>query len=146
MQFEIKSIADQIDCLARLTGAPQSFVLQVKLLFSRKGIPLNSDATPYVKALEEAFKREENIRTTAQRARQNIRKLQSNFNKIGNAYVRQLEELKRLRTGSSGKKKSKTASADSDNSVVIPDGDHRTLVTPPQRETLPMVPGPEEDQ
>ena len=86
MQFEPKSISEQIECLARLTAAPGSFVVQVKSLFSRKGISLDEDATPYLKALEEAFKREENIRSTTQRARQNIRKLQKNFNRIGQAY------------------------------------------------------------
>ena len=69
MTFEPKSIADHIDCLARLTGAPRSFVLQVKDLFGRKGISLETDASPYLAALEEAFRREESIRTSARRAR-----------------------------------------------------------------------------
>ena len=61
------TIAEHIDTLARLTGAPESFVLQVRELFSRKGIPLEADAAPYVEALEEAFVREERIRASSRR-------------------------------------------------------------------------------
>ena len=87
MTFEPRSISDQIDCLARLTCAPQSFVIQVKELFSRKGIPLEADAEPYIAALEEAFRREESIRTSARHARRNIASLHENFSRIGKSYV-----------------------------------------------------------
>ena len=142
---EPKTLAEQISCLAQLTGAPQTFVLQVKELFSRKGIPLDSDAGPYLKALEEAFKREESIRCTTERARDNIRRLQNNFNRIGEAYVKQLAELKKLRGGKrAGAGKKRIAGAD--DAVTIPGGSHPSFVTPPQTDKLPMVPGPEEEQ
>ena len=137
--FEPKTLEEQIACLAQLTGAPKSFVLQVKELFSRKGIRLDSDAAPYLKALEEAFRREENIRTTTEKARNNIRKLQDNFNKIGKAYVRQLSELKKMR----GTQVQSTCGTDE---TEIPGGDHRSFVTPSQRDEYPMVPGPKEKQ
>ena len=119
--------------------------MQVKELFSRKGIPLDSDASPYLKALEEAFKREENIRCTTERARDNIKRLQSNFNRIGEAYVKQLAELKKLRGGArtSSKTKRKARSA---GEVAIPGGNHRSFVTPAQTDKFPMVPGPKEEQ
>ena len=141
---EPKTLSEQISCLAQLTGAPQNFVMQVKELFSRKGIPLDSDAGPYLKALEEAFKREESIRCTTERARDNIKRLQSNFNRIGEAYVKQLAELKKLRGASaSSKKKRAPRSADE---IQIPGGTHRSFVTPPQTDKMPMVPGPKEEQ
>jgi len=140
----LKTLAEQISCLAQLTGAPRSFVLQVEELFSRKGIPLESDAGPYLNALEEAFKREESIRCTTERARDNIKRLQSNFSRIGQAYVKQLAQLKRLRGGTDTVSKKKDAG--SFDEIQIPGGNHRSFVTPPQTDEMPMVPGPKEEQ
>lgn len=140
---EPKTLSEQISCLAQLTGAPQTFVMQVRELFSRKGISLDSDAGPYLKALEEAFKREESIRSTTQRARDNIKRLQTNFNRIGEAYVKQLAELKKLRSGMGAKTSKKSGGG---TEVTIPGGDHRSFVTDPQSDNLPMVPGPKEKQ
>jgi len=140
---EPKTLAEQINCLAQLTGAPDSFVIQVRELFSRKGILLDAHAGPYLQALEEAFKREESIRCTTQRARENIRRLQNSFNKIGEAYVKQLAELKKMRGAVSGHAKAKTQHS---SEVKIPGGSHRSLVTPPQSDKMPMVPGPKDKQ
>ena len=54
-----KSIGDEIEMLAKLTGAPPEFVEQVRALFLNKAISLDEDATPYSAALEEAFVRAE---------------------------------------------------------------------------------------
>ena len=140
---EPKTLAEQIQCLAQLTGAPRTFVIQVKELFSRKGISLEANADPYLKALEEAFRREENIRCTTEQARTNIRKLQNNFNRIGDAYVKQLAELRKMRDGASPKPRKKGESSDE---IAIPGGNHRTFVSPQQTDHLPMVPGPKEEQ
>ena len=134
--FELKTIADQIDSLARLTGAPATFVCQVKDLFSRKGISLDADASPYLRALEEAFKREESIRTSAHRARRNIARLAENFNRIGRGYVRQLEELRRIQHGLRGRKGAASA----------PREPRRRIMMPRVSDGLLMVPGPEEEQ
>jgi hypothetical protein len=141
---EPRSLAEQIQCLAQLTGAPRKFVIQVEELFTRKGISLDVDAEPYLKALEEAFRREESIRCTTERARTNIRKLQDNFNRIGDAYVKQLAELRRLREA--GPRKTLRKKSDHGEDIAIPGGDHRTFVSPQQTDHLPMVPGPKEKQ
>ena len=143
MTFELKTIAEQIDSLARLTGAPASFVCQVKDLFSRKGIPLDADASPYVRALEEAFKREESIRTNAHRARRNIAKLAANFNKIGRGYVRQLEELRRIQSGLRG---SRTARKPGERGGAARATRRPRFMMPRVNDGLLMVPGPEEEQ
>ena len=149
MIFEPKTIGEHIKCLARMTGAPESFVGQVRGLFSTKGISLDEDASPYVNALEEAFRREESIRTSSRRARHNIARLQDNFNRIGKAYVQQLEQLHRVRTNLSpqGRRETKAASVTrkTGTELAIP-GDHRTYVTRPQTEEMPMVPGPKDEQ
>jgi hypothetical protein len=147
MTVDPKTILNEIECLARLTGAPQSFVMQVKGLFSNKGISLDSDAGPYVDALEEAFRREERIRQTSQRARENLSRVGENFRRVGRAYTQRLKQLKRpgrqVREG--GKT---TPGADSENeSRAIPiSKDHRAYVTRQQSDTYPMVPGPKDLQ
>jgi len=148
MVWEPKSIEEQIECLARLTGAPESFVGQVKVLFLNKGIALDEDATPYVNALEEAFRREEAIRAGARRTRENVTRLQGNVGKIGRAYVRQIERLKKIQAGLRGapgplRRIEHTRAAATE--VSIP-GDHRSFVTRLEQEHMPMVPGPSDPQ
>jgi len=146
MNIEPRSIADHIDCLARLTGAPQSFVLQVKELFSRKGIPLETDAEPYIAALEEAFRREESIRASARCARRNIASLHESFNKIGRSYVRQLEQKRGMHSKKSRRAgEHRTGRGGAGSQIAIP-ADHRSIVTRQQRDDYPMVPGPKEKQ
>lgn len=147
MDYDTKSIGEQIECLARLTGAPTSFVDQVRELFTKKGISLAEDSSPYVKALEEAFIREESIRTSAEQTRVNVARSSSDFKKIGRAYVQQLERLRRVQAGLRDKRRSDRSAAPESTTVSIDSEiSSRGLVTRQQREDLPMVPGPEEIQ
>jgi hypothetical protein len=149
MTDQPKSIDEQIQCLARLTGAPGSFVEQVRALFTAKGIPLDTDATPFLKALEEAFRREENIRASSTHAKAQMAKLRDNFRKVGEAYVNQLSQLRRLQSSlqeQSRRLQSKLAPKRQSATRVTIAGDHRSLVTRTVREQLPMVPGPKEQQ
>ncbi len=144
MSYEMKSIADQIDCLARLTCAPEAFVTQVRDLFGRKGISLAEDVAPYLAALEEAFRREESIRFNTSRARQQLSALQQHFHRLGRSYVEQLSQPKKAKSVTEG---SVRAARDRSSAThVTIRGDHRTLVTRTEREELPLVPGPEEVQ
>lgn len=150
-QQQPKSIEYHIDFLARRSGAPEAFVRQVKQVFDRKGISLGEDAAPYVQALEEAFRREENIRFGTTRARESIDSMQRNFQRIGKAYVDQLSQLKRIQSSlrsESNRLRGKVDAMRASGTTyqVTIKGDHRTLVTPMVREELPMVPGPEEIQ
>jgi hypothetical protein len=123
MQSEAKSIRDQIDCLARLTGAPDSFVEQVRDLFTRKGISLDDDSSPYVRALEEAFIREESIRVGALAARPSVAHAERAPEP---RLARRPEETPRYRP-------------------LVADV-RPMLVTRRQHEDVPLVPGPEELQ
>ncbi|HKQ63072.1 MAG TPA: hypothetical protein VJS92_17420 [Candidatus Polarisedimenticolaceae bacterium] len=149
MNWDPKTISEHIDSLARLTGAPPSFVEQVRSLFTRKGIGLDTDGGPYLKALEEAFRREESIRVSAQRARQGLTRLHDNFHRIGRSYVQQLQQLRAVRDSlqqqQAQSRKLRVKLGDGATQVAI-QGDHRAYVTPAQREDLPLVPGPEEPQ
>ena len=123
---------------------------QVRALFLSKGIPLDTDATPFVEALEDAFRREETIRAGAARAKRQIAKLRDDFRKVGRAYVDQLSQLRRLQTSLQeqsrrlrGKKRGQPRKG---ATRIAVQGDHRSLVTRTEREQLPMVPGPEEPQ
>ncbi|MCP3982391.1 MAG: hypothetical protein GY716_24070 [bacterium] len=139
-----KSIADHIDCLARLTNAPDSFVGQVRQLFTMKGISLDEDAAPYLQALEEAFRREEQIRARANSVQTNLSKIRDRFDQIGKNYVKQLERLRGAES-KGGNAKTGTQKRDRVTEVTVV-GDHRSLVTKPQYDSLPMVPGPKERQ
>jgi hypothetical protein len=147
MNYDTKSIAEQIDCLARLTGAPTSFVDQVRELFTRKGISLAEDSSPYVKALEEAFIREESIRAGAKQTRVSVAGSTTDFKQIGKTYVQQLERLRRVQAGLRSKRRAgKTNPPESTTVSIDPEISSRSLVTRQQREDLPMVPGPEDLQ
>jgi len=65
MTWDSRTIDDQILCLARLTGASDTFVGEVRALFVRRGISLDSAVTPFLAALEDAFLREERMRGRA---------------------------------------------------------------------------------
>ena len=70
--LEPTTIGQQIESLARLTGAPLSFVGQVRNLCSGKGSAVNTNASPCIAALEEAFTREETIGSSTVRARRSL--------------------------------------------------------------------------
>ena len=130
-----------------LTGAPENFVCQVRELFSRKGIPLSADASPYLKALEEAFQREETIRTHAHRARRNIEHLAQNFNKIGRSYVKQLEQLRRIQSNLESQSRRLDRQRRSPRRAAEMEmRDDRRLMIGKVSDEMPMVPGPEEEQ
>lgn len=139
-----RSIGEHIDCLARLTGAPGTFVDQVRDLFVAKGISLETAAEPFLEALDEAFRREERIRQNTVRVQQNLRDIQNNFKKIGEAYVNRIDgdgaDEKRVPA-----RRRATKTAPRSTRITIK-GDHRTFVTRMEREELPMVPGPTEQQ
>lgn len=148
MNYEPKSISDHIECLAKLTGAPLSFVAQVRSLFLNKGISLDAEAGPFITALEEAFRREESVRATSSRARQNIEQLSDNFKRVGQSYVSQLSRLEKAKSKLQERSRElqQQASGGGNMMHVTIKGDHRTFVTRQVREELPMVPGPKELQ
>lgn len=94
---DVKSIGEEIDELARLTGAPVEFVEQVRGLFTKKAISLDENAEPYVAALEEAFRREEMIRAYSEQIRRNLTTVQSSLGRLGDAARENLRHLGRAR-------------------------------------------------
>jgi hypothetical protein len=144
---EPKTISEHIECLARLTGAPTSFVDQVRALFTSKGISLEEEATPFVDALDEAFRREESIRCSTYRARQNLAKIQESFKKVGQAYVEQIGQLKKIHpTLQDPSRRARPAAPRSRPTRIAIRGDHRTFVMRAEREDMPLVPGPQDPQ
>ncbi len=146
-----KSIRGHIEWLARRTGAPRSFIDQVHALFRTKGISLDAEASPYLPALEEAFRREEAIRNTAGRARQSVIELQQQFSRLGQAYRRQLDQLRRIRSSLASSSQQMRRVAERKNparpaasSSARSNG--KVVVTRPVSDDGWMVPGPEELQ
>lgn len=91
------SIDDEIEMLARLTGAAPAFVEQVRALFRSKAISLQEDVGPFQAALEDAFRREESLRACSKRARQGISGIREN---LGRARELNRESAERLREAS----------------------------------------------
>lgn len=147
-----KTIATRIADLSRRTNAPETFVKQVRSLFSGKGISLDEDCTPYMAALEQAFQREESIRRNTLVTKQNLSRLQKNFSAITDNYRRHASQLARIK--SSLERHSKKISSNVQKiegkgrkpSVVLYSSNPRTYITRPQKEKMPMVPGPDEIQ
>ncbi len=96
-QRDPKSIAEEIEFLARLTEAPAAFVEQVRALFMSKAISLDEDATPYRAALEEAFRREEAIRTHARQIRKDLASIEDRLGKLGEGCRDRVAQLRRAR-------------------------------------------------
>lgn len=144
---EDKTIRGHIDWLARRTGAPRSFILQVHALFRHKGISLDDEATPYLTALEEAFRREAAIRDTAGRARRSIAELHEQFSRIGASYRQQLAQLRRIRSslGATSPSEAPPKRGGRPGAAVIATNG-RLVVTRPQQDGHIMVPGPDDLQ
>jgi len=90
------SIGTLIDRLAGQTGAPSSFVQRIRDLFSDKGIPLEGDSTPYLTALEQAFKREQGIRLSALQTRENLDRLQRQLQQFNEVCRKQLSRMEAM--------------------------------------------------
>jgi hypothetical protein len=93
-----RSIAEEIEILARLTGAPSAFVEQVRALFTSKAISLDEGVEPFLTALEEAFRREEMIRTSAAQVRRGLSVAQETLGRARDLCRGQADQLRRART------------------------------------------------
>ncbi|MBP7146499.1 MAG: hypothetical protein KBD01_03065 [Acidobacteria bacterium] len=91
------SVAALIAALARRTGAPQSFVDEVRNLFRAKGISLEREAGPYVGAIVETFEREAAVRRHASAAREQLGRLQGRLGELREACREQFARLTELR-------------------------------------------------
>lgn len=131
------TVADKIRRLAEETGAPSVFVAQVRSLFETKKISLEDDCAPYIKALEEAFRREAAIRRDTLIANDNLARLQRNFADLGAKYKQQLSRLQKARNQMAPRRKMRSTDLQPSD---------RSYLTRKESETLPMVPGPKEVQ
>jgi hypothetical protein len=134
------TIEQQIRKLADGTDAPPGFLDQVRKLFRSKGIELTEDATPYMSALREAFRREQTIRRSTLDAHRNLDRLQTHFKSIGTTYRRQLQQLKQVQRALERRATALEAAGD--------DGSRgsRRYVTRVQKDDPFLVPGPDELQ
>jgi|WetSurMetagenome_2_1015567.scaffolds.fasta_scaffold658990_1 hypothetical protein len=139
-----KSIAEEIEVLARLTGAPRVFVEQVRALFTSKAISLDETAAPFVAALEEAFRREETIRASSSQARRGLDRVQEDLGRVREIHREQAEHLRRARANlessarrirESGERLEAAAYA-----LGVRRGAHR------ETDSAPIVPGPKDIQ
>ena len=136
------TIAGRIDVLARQNGAAPDFVERIRQLFSNKGISLETDVSPYFKALEEAFERERRLRVTALQTRQNLERLHQQLLKFNRTFKQQLERIKELRD--TGRPAAVTTRATTKQFKIIESSVERPAPGWPGKGFL--VPGPKETQ
>ena len=134
------TIEEQILALADGTGAPRGFLDQIRKLFRSKGIDLSENATPYMSALREAFRREQSIRRSTVDAHHNLERIQTHFKSIGTSYRRQLQQLKQVQRALERRATALEAAGD--------DGSRgqRRYVTRVQKDDPYLVPGPDDLQ
>jgi hypothetical protein len=139
-----KSIAEEIEILARLTGAPSAFVEQVRALFTTKAISLDEAVEPFLPALEEAFHREQTIRSSSTETGRRVARIQENCGHARELCRDQADQHRRARAhlqssarriGEGGEKLDAAAFA-----LGIRRGFQREV------ELDPIVPGPKEIQ
>ncbi len=97
MDQPTRTLADQIDRLARHHRVPESFVESIRSSFERKGISLAEDAGPYLPILEETFARHAQVTAATARSREGLRRLDENFRRLADGWRRQLERLREVK-------------------------------------------------
>jgi hypothetical protein len=139
-----KSIAEEIEILARLTGAPVTFVEQVCALFTSKAISLDEAAEPFLSALEEAFRREETIRASSTEARRNLTRMQEGLGRAGDICREQADQLRQAKAHLENSARRIRESGERLEAAAFALGIRRGF----QRETDadPIVPGPKDLQ
>jgi len=140
MDYGPKSISDHIESLARLTGAPRAFVQEVRELFERKGIPLSSDGTPYVRALEEAFTREHTIRSGASRGPGGFDRSRGEFARAGRRWV---QRVAGTRAADEARPAARAERPEPVETIELARPDPRGVVLGFEREGTLLVPGPD---
>lgn len=138
----VLSIERAIVALAAAYNAPAEFVQQVRELFIRRGVSLDSPSTPFQAALVQAFQRED-IERKASAVNHRMEAVQDKIRRATKICQDNAKKLVAMhnRLKHTHKTAKKTIPVHDGKHVTIK-GDHRTLVLPFQRDNLQMVPGP----
>ena len=138
------SIADELEMLAGLTGAAPAFVDQVRALFLSKAISLEEDVAPFQAALEDAFRREEALRSSAQRAHEGAARIRENLSRAGRLScdsAERIREAKETLERNATRLRESGARLETASWVMSP-GRRPVRDT----DTVPVVPGPDDVQ
>jgi hypothetical protein len=139
-----KSIAEEIEILARLTGAPSAFVEQVRALFTSKAISLDESADPFLFALEEAFRREEIIRASSANARRGLTRVEENLGRVRDVYREQADQLRKAKAHLENSARRIRESGERLEAAAFALGVRRGAYR--ESDATPMVPGPKDIQ
>ena len=139
-----KSIAEEIEILARLTGAPRAFVEQVRALFTSKAISLDDAVDPFLVALDEAFRREETIRASSSQARRGLDRAQENLGRVREIHREQTEHLRRARANLESSARRIRESGERLEAAAYALGVRRGAYH--ETDAAPIVPGPKDIQ
>ena len=132
----VPSLDASIAALAADSGAPASFVAKIRALFEGKGISLQRRAAPYLGALREAFRREEDLRRVSQRSQGVLEQARADLGRLDAQWERHLGELRALQRSLRVQSR-RLREGVSDLQVT-----ERAVLCPGSVE-LPFVPGPD---
>ncbi len=144
MQRTEKNIAELILELARKTGASDSYVGKVRALLQQRGISLDEDSAPYRAALEQAFRRQEEIRRQVQLVAEQISRLYRPADSPGDAGNRYGLEPVDVEDPSEVGRRWRSAREARVRKIVVEVTDRRPMVRGEKDQTL--VPGPDTSQ
>jgi hypothetical protein len=132
----VLSLDASIAILAADSGAPDSFVEKIKALFEAKGISLARSARPYLRALQEAFRREESLRRLSERSAEARMRVRHDLGRLEGDWDRQLAHLRALQDELHVQARRLRSGVER---LAVP---ARTVLCPGSVE-LPFVPGPD---
>ena len=132
----VLSLGASIAVLAADTGAPASFVAKIKALFQGKGISLDRRVGPYLEALREAFRREEDLRRITERSHHALQRASRDLGRLDAQWEHQLGQLRDLQHALQQQKRRLSEGVQRLRAPA------RTVLCPGSVE-LPFVPGPD---
>lgn len=141
---DARTIGEEIDVLAHLTGAPEAFVRQVRALFTSKAIALDEDAAPFRPALEEAFRREEMIRTYSDHVQRGLSRIRDNLVRVKSTCRGDADRVRDARGSLERSVRRLRESGERLEAAAYAFGSRSRVVK--EVEAEPLVPGPKEVQ
>ena len=139
----VPSLEACIAALAEDSGAPDAFVGKIRALFQAKGIALDRGAGPYLRALREAFRREETLRRVSDHSRAAVDRAREDLGRLDRQWESQLAQLRSLQQRLQRRAGALRERVESLRALEDDDAPGERRVMSPGSVELPFVPGPD---
>jgi hypothetical protein len=97
MDHDPKTLARHLEQLGRQSRVRSSFIDELRRILETRGVSLDEDVEPYRRAIDDAVRREEQRSRAALRASESLSEVQRRIDKLGQACLVQLREIRSLR-------------------------------------------------